>query len=104
MYFNLIDYLEVKNNKSCFMFSVLVGVHLATTPSKSPEWEGTTDIPEEIEVGEDVTTNNSSIPTTPPANGTNCLKQVTISDSNLYANNDVLIFQVLFIIIISYKL
>ncbi|XP_076110705.1 uncharacterized protein LOC143079335 [Mytilus galloprovincialis] len=50
------------------LLSVLVGVHLATTPTKSPEWEGTTDIPEEIEVGEDVTTNNSSIPTTPPAN------------------------------------
>ncbi|XP_052061654.1 uncharacterized protein LOC127701694 [Mytilus californianus] len=50
------------------LLSVLVGVHLATTTTRSPEWEGTTDIPEEIEVGEDVTTNNSSIPTTPLAN------------------------------------
>lgn len=40
-----------------------------TTTTANPGWEGTTDIPEEIEVGEDVTTNNSSIPTTPLANG-----------------------------------
>ena len=65
-----------KRSKNTFFFisQVVNGVYLQhdvnkTTTTVNPGWEGTTDIPEEIEVGEDVTTNNASIPTTPLAHG-----------------------------------
>ena len=64
---HFIIFLQVVNG--VYLQNAVNKTTTTTTTTANPDWEGTTDIPEEIEVGEDVTTNNASIPTTPLAHG-----------------------------------